>query len=57
MLQTCPVDESEGMDIASVEAMLAEAKISELGGLIVNSITLHRSPGSKGDDDVLAILT
>ncbi|KAF8445437.1 WD40-repeat-containing domain protein [Kalaharituber pfeilii] len=34
-----------------------EVKVSELGGSIVNSITLHRPPGSRNDDDVLAILT
>lgn len=36
---------------------MPEVKITELGGLIVNSVTLHRPPGSTSDDDVLAILT
>ena len=59
ILQTYPAVESVGMGIASVEEMLkAEVKLSELGGLIVNSITLHKPPASKsGGDDVLAILT
>lgn len=58
-MQTYPAVESVGMGIASVEEMLkAEVKLSELGGLIVNSITLHKPPASKsGGDDVLAILT
>ena len=34
-----------------------DIKISQLGGLIVNSVTLHRPPSSKSDDDVLAVLT
>jgi hypothetical protein len=29
----------------------------ELGGYIVNSVTLHRPPSSTSDDDVLAVLT
>lgn len=29
----------------------------ELGGSIVNSVTLHRPPSSTSDDDVLAVLT
>lgn len=29
----------------------------QLGGTIVNSVTLHRPPNSKNDDDVLAVLT
>ena len=61
MLQTCSMDEPEGIEmVASVEAMLkAEVKLSELGGSIVNSITLHKPLGLKdgGGDDVLAILT
>lgn len=39
------------------EVKITEVKISELGGSIVNSITLHRPQGSRTDDDVLAILT
>jgi len=31
--------------------------VKELGGYIVNSVTLHRSPSSTSDDDVLAVLT
>ncbi|KAF8252984.1 hypothetical protein K440DRAFT_273057 [Wilcoxina mikolae CBS 423.85] len=31
--------------------------VKELGGYIVNSVTLHRSPSSTSEDDVLAILT
>jgi hypothetical protein len=31
--------------------------IKELGGSIVNSVTLHRPPSSTSDDDVLAVLT
>jgi len=34
-----------------------DIKISQLGGLIVNSVTLHRPPSSESDDDVLAVLT
>lgn len=29
----------------------------ELGGLIVNSVTMHRPPDSDNDDDVVAVLT
>lgn len=29
----------------------------ELGGLIVNSVTMHRPPDSENDDDVVAVLT
>jgi hypothetical protein len=34
-----------------------DIRVSQLGGLIVNSVTLHRPPSSKSDDDVLAVLT
>ena len=45
------------MDAEEEPTFRPEVKISELGGSIVNSITLHRPPGSKNNDDVLAILT
>lgn len=34
-----------------------EVKISQLGGSIVNSVTLHRPPSSNSDDDVVTVLT
>ena len=34
-----------------------ETRFSQLGGSIVNSVTLHRPPSSKSDNDVLAVLT
>ncbi|KAI5795478.1 WD40-repeat-containing domain protein [Peziza echinospora] len=39
------------------EEARADVRVSELGGLIVNSITLHRPPGPNADQDILAILT
>lgn len=35
----------------------ARLNVKELGGYIVNSVTLHRPPSSTSDDDVLAVLT
>jgi len=35
----------------------ARLNVKELGGYIVNSVTLHRPPSSISDDDVLAVLT
>jgi len=35
----------------------ARLSVKELGGYIVNSVTLHRPPSSTSDDDVLAVLT
>jgi len=45
------------MDAEEEPMLRPQVNISELTGSIVNSITLHRPQGSKGDDDVLAILT
>ena len=39
------------------EEARADVRVSDLGGLIVNSITLHRPPGPNADQDILAILT
>ncbi|PWW71722.1 hypothetical protein C7212DRAFT_348794 [Tuber magnatum] len=54
------VEEREGATEStsrSQRRISPDIKISQLGGLIVNSVTLHRPPSSKSDDDVLAVLT
>lgn len=42
---------------SSPETKFSVHAVKELGGYIVNSVTLHRPPSSSSDDDVLAILT
>ncbi|KAL7270729.1 hypothetical protein RUND412_006555 [Rhizina undulata] len=53
------VEEDEGGDTNNINSYRRSmnVKISELGGSIVNSVTLHRPPSSKSDNDVLAVLT
>lgn len=49
--------ENGGAETGNSRRIRPEIKINNLGGSIVNSVTLHRPPSSNSDDDVVAVLT